>query len=200
MSWKSVTSCQSPILKLSLLRKLRAASFKMRHVPQVRILKREAAETVVNAAQGFEGPLSVRVEDKRQGPPKLHDLPSLQKLCGSRFGWPASKTLAVAQELSLLRRPGQEDHHLSARRGALPAAQPDIGRTEDRGRAAGGPVVPRNSSTRSAVDPQGSERYNETRTHLGLSKDAPRRRAVQLSGTIVTAQVLSGLHHRYMRI
>jgi len=26
-------------------------------------------------------------------------LPSLQKLCGSRFGWPASKTLDVAQEL-----------------------------------------------------------------------------------------------------
>ena len=67
--------------------------------PQERILKREIAETVVNAAQGFEGPLGVRVEDKRQGPPKLHDLPSLQKLCGSRFGWPASKTLAVAQEL-----------------------------------------------------------------------------------------------------
>ena len=44
-------------------------------------------------------PLAVRVEDKRQGPPKLHDLPSLQKLCGSRFGWPASKTLEVAQEL-----------------------------------------------------------------------------------------------------
>jgi len=41
----------------------------------------------------------VRVEDKRQGPPKLHDLPSLQKLCSSRFGWPASKTLEVAQEL-----------------------------------------------------------------------------------------------------
>src|SRR5450756_1130522 len=43
--------------------------------------------------------LAVRVEDKRQGPPKLHDLPSLQKLCGSRFGWSASKTLEVAQEL-----------------------------------------------------------------------------------------------------
>ena len=42
----------------------------------------------------------MRVEDKRQGPPKLHDLPSLQKLCGSRFGWPASKTLEVAQELN----------------------------------------------------------------------------------------------------
>ena len=71
----------------------------MRHAPQEQILKREAAETVVNSAQGFEGPLGVRVEDKRQGPPKLHDLPSLQELCGSRFGWPASKTLAVAQEL-----------------------------------------------------------------------------------------------------
>src|SRR5512132_958307 len=60
---------------------------------------RQTAETVVNAAQGFEGPLGVRVEDKRQGPPKLHDLPSLQKLCGARFGWPASKTRAVAQAL-----------------------------------------------------------------------------------------------------
>jgi hypothetical protein len=35
---------------------------------------------------------------------------------------------------------------------------------------------------------------------VGLSKDAPRRRAVQRSGTIVTAQVLLGLHHRYVRI
>ncbi len=42
--------------------------------------------------------------------------------------------------------------------------------------------------------------YNETRTHLGLSKDTPRRRAVQRSGTIITTQVLSGLHHRYLRI
>src|SRR5207249_3492767 len=29
----------------------------------------------------------------------LHDLPSLQKFCSSRFGWPAAKTLEVAQEL-----------------------------------------------------------------------------------------------------
>ena len=73
--------------------------FQMRHAPQERILKREFAEIVVNVAQGFEGELGVRVEDKRQGPPKLHDLPSLQKLCASRFGWPAGKTLEVAQEL-----------------------------------------------------------------------------------------------------
>ena len=73
--------------------------FKMRHAPKERMVRREIAEAVVKAAQGFEGALGVRVEDKRQRPPKLHDLPSLQKLCSSRFGWPAAKTLEVAQEL-----------------------------------------------------------------------------------------------------
>ena len=73
--------------------------FQMRHAPQERIVRREMAQDIVNAARDFEGALGVRVEDKRQGPPKLHDLPSLQKFCSSRFGWPAAKTLAVAQEL-----------------------------------------------------------------------------------------------------
>jgi DNA topoisomerase III len=79
--------------------KVAGGQFQMRHAPQDRIVKRETAEDVVKAAEGFEGALAVRVEDKRQVPPKLHDLPSLQKLCGSRFGWSASKTLEVAQEL-----------------------------------------------------------------------------------------------------
>ena len=79
--------------------KVARGQFKMRHAPQERILRREVAESVAHAARNFEGPLAVRVEDKRQGPPKLHDLPSLQKLCSSRFGWAASKTLEVAQEL-----------------------------------------------------------------------------------------------------
>jgi DNA topoisomerase IA len=79
--------------------KVAGGYFKMRHAPQDRIVRREIAEDVVKAAEGFEGALAIRVEDKRQGPPKLHDLPSLQKLCSSRFGWPASKTLEVAQEL-----------------------------------------------------------------------------------------------------
>src|SRR5262249_50616790 len=65
--------------------------FRMRHAPQERIVRREIAQDVVTAARGFE--------EKRQGPPKLHDLPSLQKFCSSRFGWPAAKTLEVAQEL-----------------------------------------------------------------------------------------------------
>ena len=79
--------------------KVAGGQFQMRHAPQDRIVRRELAQDVVKAAEGFEGALAVRVEDKRQGPPKLHDLPSLQKLCGSRFGWPAGKTLEVAQEL-----------------------------------------------------------------------------------------------------
>src|SRR2546429_5852059 len=71
----------------------------MRHAPQDRIVRREIAQQIADAARDFEGALAVRVDDKRQGPPKLPDLPSMQKLCGSRFGWPASKTLEVAQEL-----------------------------------------------------------------------------------------------------
>lgn len=74
-------------------------SFQICHRPQDRIVRRELAQDVAHAADGFEGALGARVEDKRQGPPKLHELPSLQKLCGSRFGWRAAKTLEVAQEL-----------------------------------------------------------------------------------------------------
>src|SRR4030081_3192337 len=79
--------------------KVAGGQFQMRLPAQDRIVKREIAEAVANATRDFEGALAVRVEDKRQGPPKLHDLPSLQKLCGSRFAWSASKTLEVAQEL-----------------------------------------------------------------------------------------------------
>jgi DNA topoisomerase III len=79
--------------------KVASGQFQMRHAPEERIVRREMACNIAEAAVDFEGALAVRVEDKRQGPPKLHDLPSLQKLCGSRFGWPASKTLEVAQEL-----------------------------------------------------------------------------------------------------
>ncbi len=74
-------------------------SFIMRHAPPERILKGEDATAIAIRADGFTGPLSVKVEEKRQAPPRLHDLPSLQKLCGSRFGWTAAKTLEVAQEL-----------------------------------------------------------------------------------------------------
>jgi transposase InsO family protein len=44
-----------------------------------------------------------------------------------------------------------------------------------------------------------SRYYNETRTHLGLAKDAPIRRTVQRSGSLVTTPILSGLHHMIFR-
>ena len=42
--------------------------------------------------------------------------------------------------------------------------------------------------------------YNETRTHLALSKDAPEARPVQRVGRIVTVPLIGGLHHSYVRI
>lgn len=43
--------------------------------------------------------------------------------------------------------------------------------------------------------------YHESRTHLGLGKDAPEPRAIQAPdfGPVIAEQVLGGLHHRYFR-
>ena len=39
--------------------------------------------------------------------------------------------------------------------------------------------------------------YNSTRTHLGLSKDAPLHRPIQRRGRIIANEILGGLHHQY---
>ena len=88
-----------PYFEIVATAQVTAGRFQMRHAPKERIIRRKDAEAIAAAAHGFSGPLEVRVEDKRQAPPRLHDLPSLQKLCGSRFGWSAARTLEVAQEL-----------------------------------------------------------------------------------------------------
>src|SRR5712671_3711586 len=49
--------------------KVAGGQFRMRHAPQNRIVKREIAQNVVKATDGFEGALTVRVENKRQAPP-----------------------------------------------------------------------------------------------------------------------------------
>ena len=79
-------------------------------------------------ADGFTGPLSVKVEEKRQAPPRLHDLPTLQRLCSARFGWTAAKTLEVAQELY----DGEGKKLITYPAGgvALPAGEPDPRRAE----------------------------------------------------------------------
>jgi DNA topoisomerase III len=76
-------------------------AFPMRHAPspKQRIKDRARADAIAKAAANYRGPLGVTVEHCRQGPPKLYDLPSLQKTCAQKWGWTADKTLAIAQEL-----------------------------------------------------------------------------------------------------
>src|SRR6201987_2955284 len=42
--------------------------------------------------------------------------------------------------------------------------------------------------------------YNEVRTHLSLRKDAPVGRNVSRTGRVLSAPILGGLHHQYVRI
>ena len=84
-----------------------------------RIRDRALAESIAKAAAKHSGPLAVSVEHRRQAPPRLFDLPSLQKTCGQRWGWTADKTLAIAQELydgegkKLITYPRAEARHLA---------------------------------------------------------------------------------------
>ena len=43
--------------------------------------------------------------------------------------------------------------------------------------------------------------YHESRTHLGLEKDAPEPRAIQAQdfGPVISEPILGGLHQRYFR-
>ena len=78
-----------------------SGSFPMRHapLPKQRIKDRAVAEAIAKAATDHRGPLAVSVEHCHQAPPKLYDLPSLQKTCAQKWSWTADKTLAIAQEL-----------------------------------------------------------------------------------------------------
>ncbi len=105
-------------------------AFPMRHAPAAkdRIKDRARAEAIAKAADRHRGPLSVTVEEKRQAPPKLYDLPSLQKTCGQRWGWTADRTLSIAQELydgdgkKLITYPRAEARYLSENQiGDVPA-------------------------------------------------------------------------------
>jgi hypothetical protein len=42
--------------------------------------------------------------------------------------------------------------------------------------------------------------YNEVRTHLSLTKDAPIPRPTQGIGRVVSLPILGGLHHHYVRV
>src|SRR4051812_42396355 len=105
-------------------------TFELRHAPPParRIRERAQAVAIAALAEGFRGPLSVEVEPRRQAPPRLPDLPALQKACGRRWGWTAERTLNVAQELydgegkKLITYPRAEARYLAERQaGDVPA-------------------------------------------------------------------------------
>lgn len=101
--------------------KVEGGSFVMRHAPPVkaRITDAAKATTIATAAGQCSGPLAVTVEARRQAPPRLYDLPALQKTCSQRWGWTADKTLTVAQELydgdgkKVITYPRAEARHLA---------------------------------------------------------------------------------------
>lgn len=66
--------------------------------PEKRIKDIKVAQQLRDKAQGAKGPLGVKTEAKKQGPPTLLDLNKLQQECNARFGWSADKTLKVAQK------------------------------------------------------------------------------------------------------
>jgi DNA topoisomerase III len=113
--------CVEDYFEIVATAKVADGTFVMRHAPPVkaRIKDRAVADAIVQAASKFSGPLSVSVDHRRQAPPRLFDLPSLQKMCGQKWGWTADKTLSIAQELydgsgkQLITYPRAEARHLS---------------------------------------------------------------------------------------
>lgn len=63
-----------------------------------RIFEREAVDALLEQIKGWSGPVQVKREVKRQAPPKLMDLPTLQSRA-AKWGWPAKKVLDTAQAL-----------------------------------------------------------------------------------------------------
>ncbi len=73
----------------------------LRHAPgdDERLYDKAAADALAVRAQGAHGPLVVTSERKRQAPPKLFSLLTLQAAANKQWGWSADKTLDVAQAL-----------------------------------------------------------------------------------------------------
>ena len=66
-----------------------AGQLRMRHAPEPRLLKYQDADAVAALAEGFAGPLAVKVEDKHQGPPRLHAvIPNANTVGGLKAIWP----------------------------------------------------------------------------------------------------------------
>ncbi len=83
-----------------------------------RIRDRERAEKIAAEVRGREGSVTdLRCERKKEAPPLLYDLGSLQRDANRLFGFTAARTLKIAQELYEVRKgityPRTDSRHLS---------------------------------------------------------------------------------------
>ncbi|MDE2674061.1 MAG: DNA topoisomerase [Paracoccaceae bacterium] len=80
------------------------------------IVDENMAKAIGVAATGWQGPIEVEKKPVLKAPPRPFDLSSLQGHMGSRFKWPAKKTLDVAQtlysDLKLISYPRAECRYL----------------------------------------------------------------------------------------
>ena len=64
-----------------------------------RIFDRKVAEEIRIAAASFRGPISVSTQAKKETPPLLFSMSSLQVACSGRWKWSANKTAECLQDL-----------------------------------------------------------------------------------------------------
>lgn len=116
----SVGRVQTPTLAMVVRRDLEIENFKpreyfellasvqapsgrvmLRYAPseENRLWERGAADRMAQQVNGARGPLRVRTERKRQGPPRLFALSDLQAEANRRLGYTAQQTLDIAQSL-----------------------------------------------------------------------------------------------------
>src|SRR5215218_6132138 len=85
------------------------------HAPKDKILDKQVAETIQQAAAIWSGPLGVKQKDVRRSPPRLFSKDTLARRCAKRFGWDPQHTAKLAQDLydqGCLSYPRTESEHL----------------------------------------------------------------------------------------
>ncbi|WP_262299662.1 type IA DNA topoisomerase [Microvirga sesbaniae] len=85
------------------------------HAPKDKILDKQVAEAIQQAAISWSGPLGVEQKDVRRVPPRLFSKDTLARRCAKRFGWDPQHTAKLAQELydqGYLTYPRTESEHL----------------------------------------------------------------------------------------
>jgi DNA topoisomerase-3 len=85
------------------------------HAPKDKILEKQIAETIQQAAASWSGLLGVEQKDVRRSPPRLFSKDTLARRCAKRFGWDPQHTAKLSQELydlGYLTYPRTESEHL----------------------------------------------------------------------------------------